>query len=456
MSERRESVALPQQDIDALKEIFEKDLSELVEDDGEMSDLLSFTVVMIQNGKTVSEMEQELHDIYGGEYSTRIGALLTTYFEKNKNLEDSKTGQATHEQANNSTGNAPRIKSLKSSREGNALTMSGALGASREGGKSKDALRNKNGNNNDDETPANNDNYRESGFGKKGDRRKNAFDRLTTRESRERRDKRGGRHSGRDNNRGGRGNRSSNGGRVSGFRRGRDEDAEIEEDEDFINTRQRGGRGGRSNFDTRGSGRGRSNRGGRDGGRGGRFARHGRGDSSHKRQRVSDRGEYNGDSKDEYENEPSETDQKNGDFAENEGYGYGYGGGYGNYFGGRGGRYLRSRGRGRGRFGGRGNGPSGETQPAENEEVNHNGDGEQEEGNGTEGANGPNLSYSGRGYGRGRGYRGGRGRAFYRGGRGHVANMIASKSWVRAKKDEGSNAVEPSADEVHDSTVGND
>lgn len=118
MSERRESVTLPQQDIDSLKEIFEKDLSELVEDDGEMSDLLSFTVVMIQNGKTVPEMEKELHDIYGGEYSTRIGALLTRYFEKTKNIEDSNNGQATHEQANNSTGNAPRIKSLKVRSEG--------------------------------------------------------------------------------------------------------------------------------------------------------------------------------------------------------------------------------------------------------------------------------------------------------------------------------------------------
>mmetsp|Transcript_26440 Transcript_26440/g.39098 ORF Transcript_26440/g.39098 Transcript_26440/m.39098 type:complete len:453 (+) Transcript_26440:128-1486(+) len=452
MAERRESFTLAQNDIDSLKQVFEKDLSELVEDEGEMSDLLNFTVVMIQNGKTVSEMEKELHDIYGGEYSKRIGTLLVAYFEKNKLVGENKEGQATSEQADKSMANAPRVKSLKSSSEGNALTMSGALGSSREGGKSKtnrDEASKKtkdNSNSNKDEKAVHRND--------KGDRRKKAFDRLTSEESRERRDtrkERGGRHGGRDNNRAGRGNRQKNGGRTVGYRRGRGEDEEIEEEEDFINTQHAGGRGGRSNFDARGFGRGRSNRGGRDGGRGGRFSHHGRGysgDSSHKRRRVSDGGKSsgNGDADNEdLENQPFEAGHNHEDFPDDERYSYG--GGYGNYRGGWGGRYGRGRGRGRGRFGGRGYGRFGDAHHADHQENGEGAEGGEEGENKTEeGGDGPNLSYSGRGYGRGRGHGRGRGRGFYRGGSGHVASMLASKSWVRTKKDGGNDSAEPTTE----------
>lgn len=475
MTEHRESFTFAQTDVDSLKKVFEKDLSELVEDDGEMSDLLNFTVVMIQNGKSVPEMEKELHDIYGGEYSKRIGALLVAYFEKNKSPGENSEGQVNPKQTDNkSTDKAPRVKSLKSSSEGNALTMSGALGSTREGGKSKtnraesSKMRKDNNNNNNNRNGKagnRNDSKQENNFVEKGDRRKKAFDRLTSRESRERRDnrrERGGRYGGRDNNSGGRGNRHDNGGRVSGYRRGRDEDDEIEVEEDFINTEHARGRGGRSNFDGRGLGRGRSNRGGRDGGRGGRFSRHGRGhsgDSSHKRQRVSEGKNSGGDGNEgnDFENQPFESDFQNGDYPDGEGYSYG--GGYGNYHGGQGGRYGRGRGRGRGRFGGRGYGRFGDTQPSEHQENGEGTeDGEKGENNKEEVGDGPNLSYSGRGYGRGRGrgYGRGRGRGFHRGGRGYVANMIASKSWVKPKKDEGTGSAEPKTEEVTTSTAGDE
>jgi len=314
MSERRGSLTLAQAEVDSLKTIFEKELSELVEDDGEMSDLLNFTVVMIQNGKTVPEMEKELDDIYGEEYAKRIGALLVAYFGEKKSSGEMNGEKKAGE--GNVSGKTPRLKTLKSSREGNALTMSGALGASREGGRASrednrrktDDMRNftngkagnRNNNNRDDR-------------GGRGDRRKNAFDRLTTHESRERRDTRknergggrsgrgGGRDGGRDNHRGGRGGRDEEGGRISGFRRDREGDTEVE---DFIPARRGGGRGGRSYFDGRGAGRNRFDQGGcRGRGRSGDYGRgnygrgnygrgnYGRGqsgESPNKRQRVSE------------------------------------------------------------------------------------------------------------------------------------------------------------------------
>jgi hypothetical protein len=83
---RRESIQLGQDEVESLRQIFDDSLKELVEDDGEMSDLLNYTVVMIQSGKSVPEMEKELDDIYGGEYAQRIGVLLNDYFQRSKDV----------------------------------------------------------------------------------------------------------------------------------------------------------------------------------------------------------------------------------------------------------------------------------------------------------------------------------------------------------------------------------
>lgn len=92
MSDDASNAKLAPSEIDALKTMFDAQLKQLVEDADEMSDLLNFTVVMIQNGKSVPEMEQELDDIYGGEYAKRIGVLLTDYFDKQK-AESGDTGE---------------------------------------------------------------------------------------------------------------------------------------------------------------------------------------------------------------------------------------------------------------------------------------------------------------------------------------------------------------------------
>ena len=110
-AERRDVVKLAPGEVETLKQIFNDSLKELVEDEGEMSDLLNFTVVMIQNGKNVSEMEQELDDIYGGEYAKRIGILLTDYFESNKTGSDEQQQQQQH--PDDETDRAPRVLAIK-------------------------------------------------------------------------------------------------------------------------------------------------------------------------------------------------------------------------------------------------------------------------------------------------------------------------------------------------------
>jgi hypothetical protein len=104
MAERRGS--LGPSEVEELKKVFDKQLKELVEDEGEMTDLIDFTVVMIQNGKSISEMEQELDDIYGGEYAKRISSLLTDYFKQ--------TGACTaNEELEGTEEGGSRIVSLK-------------------------------------------------------------------------------------------------------------------------------------------------------------------------------------------------------------------------------------------------------------------------------------------------------------------------------------------------------
>mmetsp|Transcript_21368 Transcript_21368/g.24375 ORF Transcript_21368/g.24375 Transcript_21368/m.24375 type:complete len:529 (+) Transcript_21368:94-1680(+) len=500
MSERRKSLTLAQTEIDSLKFTFEKELSGLVEDDGEMSDLLNFTVAMIQNGKTVVEMEKELDDIYGGKYVKRIGSLLMAYFGKKKSSEEKeeKPGKGNTPKSN------PRLKKLKSSGEGNALTMSGALGASREGSRTsrEDNQRNDDKKNMINLKVGNHNNNNKDDRGSRSDRRKNAFDRLTTFESRERHDKRknerdsgrGDRAGGRNNQRGGRGC-NEEGGRISGYRRCRDADPEMK---DSIPTRNGGGRGGRSYLDRRITGRSRFDRGGRRGrgGRGGNYSRGKLSDSPNKRQRV-----FNGEEKDDIDgrrtglttvrasgitgtteentvgiaaaegdegrgeitashnqNNNAEKVDQNSAEAKNEvnfnqeynelnffeDNGYDHGGYRGSY-----------RGRGRYNHGFSGSGEIyGEVETAEKEQneggCNEVGEDmiarEEECDDGIKSGHNSfsiatgntTLCYSGRGYGRIRGrgfYRGGRGRGRV-GNRTNVANLIASKAWVR-KKDEG-------------------
>ncbi len=106
---RRNVVKLSPSERETLKRIFNDSLKELVEDESEMSDLLKFTVAMIQNGKNVAEMVQELDDIYGGEYAESIGNLLTDYFEANKPGTDENHPQHVEEE----TRGSPRVLPIK-------------------------------------------------------------------------------------------------------------------------------------------------------------------------------------------------------------------------------------------------------------------------------------------------------------------------------------------------------
>lgn len=107
---RRESIRLGPNEVESLRQIFDDSLKELVEDDGEMSDLLNFTVVMIQNGKSVPEMEKELDDIYGGECAERIGLLLNNYFRRSKAAVDD-VGQ--QQEQGDEGGTSARVVSVK-------------------------------------------------------------------------------------------------------------------------------------------------------------------------------------------------------------------------------------------------------------------------------------------------------------------------------------------------------
>ncbi len=110
-TERRDVAKLAPGEVATLTQIFNDSLRELVEDEGEMSDLLNFTVVMIQNGKNVAEMVQQLDDIIGGEYANRVGNLLTDYFETNKPGTEK---QQQHQQPIvEQSGGSPRVLPIK-------------------------------------------------------------------------------------------------------------------------------------------------------------------------------------------------------------------------------------------------------------------------------------------------------------------------------------------------------
>lgn len=369
----------------------------------DINDLLDYAFAMVNNQKTVEYVIQELvgmeMEFCNAAVAEKVGAELSGFLKKAKGEVETSQGS--------------KIASLKStsSEKGNALTMSGALGASREGGRS-------------------NNNKPKAEKGGKVDNKK-------------RDDRRGGDRKGRGerNDHRGRGrsthkeafDRLSNGGR-----RGRDNDRRRR-DED-----RRGGRGGRG--------------GGRFGGRGDRGNRRsrdeyeddkkGEGNNDFEPMRDGGRGrgrgrggEGRGAKRARYDDHFDEGYDNGGYYDEGYGYddGYGYGGYHG--YGGRG-RGFRG-GRGRGRFGGRGRGRGrghGRGGPPQTEGGEGAEGGKEDALNASDAANHPSpmvqATYSGGRYG-GRGRfgrgRGGRGRG---GGRAHVVSMIQSKTWVRKKPED--------------------
>lgn len=362
----------------------------------DISDFLDYTLAMVSNQQTVEYVVKEMigmeMDFCKEDVAHKVGKEISDFLNKLNNPSTEETTQ---------DDDSSRVVSLKGKEgEGNALTMSGALGASREGGRNK--------NNNKKDENKNNKGQKDRKGGKGGGRSmaSDAFNRLSKSKNDRRDDRGGGRGRGRDRDR-------DRGGRGRG--RGRERDRERDRDRD---RKMSGNRRRRDEFEEepdyypvegRGRGRGRGSRGGRGGHGGGKWQRHNDYDEG-----------YHEDGYDGY-------------------YDDGYGGGYhyrGGYRGGRGGR-----GRGRGRFGGRGRGFSasagGDEQAAGTDENKNNTEGGDASGAAEHPSPMVKASYSGRGS---FGYRGGRGgRGFYgRGhsGRAHVVSMIQSKTWVR-KKDDG-------------------
>ena len=320
---RRDSIRLGPDEVERLRQIFDDSLKELVEDDGEMSDLLNFTVVMIQNGKSVTEMEQELDDIYGGEYAQRIGLLLNDYFQRSTGALDAVQHDQEHGDAEHATSArvvSVKVRSVRSERlvvnflvsprcthpthlfpqssgAGNALTMSGALGSTRAGGAgnkkeakndavhakhdhAKHATNNANAKGVKDKK-SNNDIAERRIEG--NDRNKKAFERLTNPDTREMRNTRDDARQDRRNERGGGiGGRGAGRDGRGGRGHGRDDRGGRGGRHDNRGGRQFDGRGGRGerNDDrvVRGAGRDdRGGRGGRNGDRGGQGGRNGDG-----------------------------------------------------------------------------------------------------------------------------------------------------------------------------------
>ena len=465
-------------------------------DEEDVHDLLEYTTAMISNQKTVAYAMTELQgmemDFCPPSVTTQMGKVLESYIQ-------SKLGSPTAAEATTDAAQEPteetsaadkeqasknRLVSLKSSSGGNALTMAGALGATREG-KRKGAVsqsqpdRKKKENNNNN----NNKSVQDSSKNPRRDILGEAFDRLKGNKGGS--NSRGGRDGGRgrgggrrepdhdnDRRRGGGGETPDrqgrgrgrgrhgpeDGGRFrsgnQGHRRSRDEFNE-EGNENYHSESPSGGRTGRGRGHTRG-GRGGGREpfmGGR--GRGGRSGFHegrGRGnnneDRDRKRQRMEEGGDdsnnqnYNEGYDERYMQEDNYHDQ---DYDSH--YEHGYGGrgfpgrGHGRFgfrggYRGRGGRFYRGYHASGGRSfqqhasegdpaadnqgGAEGEGPSGNSDTAEAAAVHPS----------------PLVAAAFRG---GGGYRGG-----YRGrggrgrwaGRADVKSMIASKTWVRKKEGE--------------------
>ena len=379
-------------DTEALKEQL-KPL--LLGEEDDVQDLVDYTVAMVTNGKTPQYIVDELNsmdmDFCPPAVAQQVGDAIEAFLSPQ---------QQPHEDATATPTDHHKIVSLKQSSGGtNALTMSGALGASRERNKMEPKSKEE----------------------RKRDVRGEAFDRLKKKNDRrtdDRRadDRREDRREDRRDTRGSDRERRGGGGRGDS------------------NTMMRGG-GGRG--DGRGGGR-PTGRGGDRGGRGGRGgARGGRGDYDDNRRRSRDYPDGpQGDNKrqrvhrDDYHDEHYEggyDEGYDGGYGYNDGYGHqGDGYGYNDGYGYRGGRGYPPRGRGRfpgrgGRFAGRGRGRF----QHEGTEAEHPESGEGD-------AHPSPIVQANYGRGGGRSFRGGRG-----GGRfSRVQNMLAAKTWVRKKDDD--------------------
>ena len=126
MSDESEFRKLTDNEASDLRTVLQKELPSLVDDAEDIADLLDYTFAMISNNKSVPYMEGELKELCNEEAAKRIGELLLEYFTKLDG--GGKVDEEEHD---------ARFKSIRASRDaaGNALTMSGALGASRTGGK---------------------------------------------------------------------------------------------------------------------------------------------------------------------------------------------------------------------------------------------------------------------------------------------------------------------------------
>ena len=122
MSESSEFRTLTEDETAELRSILHEALPALVEDAEDIADLLDYTFAMIANSKSVPYMEGELKELCSDDAAKRIGEILQRYFHKLEANDDSKR---------------VTVKAIKASGDaaGNALTMSGALGSSRIGGK---------------------------------------------------------------------------------------------------------------------------------------------------------------------------------------------------------------------------------------------------------------------------------------------------------------------------------
>ena len=474
-----------------LRSIILKDFKYSTEEKEDVDDLLDYTFAMVSNGKTLSYIVQELvsmeMDVCNETKARGVAMQIANYLQEHVNRvqEPVEGKQESHHVVSLKvcciqwiplctmlaiTCSSYHFHSfLQATGEGNALTKSGALGSSRERGKKgetkkDDSKKGDRGNRNPTDNRRDKDSGNLRNSRNRNDRRagrgrataseaggrgrataSEAFERL----SGNRNDRQGGR--GNDHHRGGRGGDrgSGRGGRgemwrggrgdmgrggprdmgrggraspdprgggkggrgtpLSGSRRSREE---MRAEEDFIPAGGRGGRGD-GRFGSRGRGRD-------GGGRGGPRSDY---EEGNKRQRIDDSG----------------WGQQGGYYDESwNGYG-GYDEGYYDYNwrgGFRGGRGRGSSGRGRGGRSARGFPPGEGIEHENGMEAVANGEGPEGGVGAFQAAAGhPSpivaASFGGRGYrGRGRGGRGGR--SAYRA---QVASMLASKSWVRPKKD---------------------
>ena len=467
-----------------------------------VSDVVEYACSMVNNLKSINYVVKELiemeFDFLPNSLVEKIAEQIKLYMASVPG-ETSSAGDAAGSDDNQDTEQdeqdvKSRLTSIKSSSQ-NALTMSGALGASRQGGRGKQQTNAPKQEKNKNEKGKNrqNDNKRREGGGdnkrrESGDnseRKHNtsrgrrdaddrqsdnrgrrdpqgrAFDRLTegggTGQGYEGRRGQDDRRGGQDDRRGGQDDRRGPRGGRDGPRGGRDG---PRGDRDGGRGGRDGGRGGRGGpRGGRGGGRGGSDRvsgnrrdrdefqeesdfvpaedprgggAGRYGGRGRHGGRGGgRGFDPNKRQRMEESG---GGYHDEY-------------YESYDSYNAGYDESYDYYPPYRGGPP-----RGRGRFGGRGRGRFGRGRGGGGWDNSQEGGGEEgggEEGGGEEGGTGNDeggahpspivqAAYGGGYRGRGRGR--GRGRSFGFPGRTNVKTILASKTWVRKKDGEGGDA----------------